>query len=75
MTLPEPSGPALLGFSGTGTGETTGAWVLSYCESYNLALHRPGLNGNSDKIESIDKAGQSKHGDPVAAFLEILHST
>jgi hypothetical protein len=47
------------------------AWVLlSYCESYNLALRRPGLNNSRDEI---DKVGQSNyHGDPAAALLEVL---
>lgn len=47
------------------------AWILlSYCESYNLALHRPGFNDSRDEV---DKVGQSNyHGDPAAALLEVL---
>lgn len=47
------------------------AWtLLSYCESHNLALHRPRFNDSRDEI---DKVGQSNyHGDPAAALLEVL---
>jgi len=47
------------------------AWILlSYCESYNLALYRPVFNDSRDEV---DKVGQSNyHGDPVAALLEVL---
>jgi hypothetical protein len=46
-------------------------WILSsYCESYDLALHRPVFNDSRDEI---DKVGQSNyHGDPAAALLEVL---
>ena len=46
-------------------------WILlSYCESHNLALHRPGFNISRDEV---DKVGQSNyHGDPAAALLEVL---
>ena len=41
-----------------------------YCESYNLALHHPGINDSRDEI---DKVGQSNyHGDPAATLFEVL---
>ena len=47
------------------------AWILlSYCESYDLAQHRPRFNDSRDEV---DKVGQSNyHGDPAAALLEVL---
>jgi len=47
------------------------AWILlSYCESYNLALRHSGFNNSRDEV---DKVGQSNyHGDPAAALLEVL---
>jgi hypothetical protein len=47
------------------------AWILlSYCEPFNFALHRPGFDDSRDEI---DKVGQSNyHGDPAAALLEVL---
>ena len=47
------------------------AWILlSYCESYDLAQHRPGFNDSRDEV---DKVGHSNyHGDPAAALLEVL---
>jgi hypothetical protein len=51
--------------------ERLAAWILlSCCESYNLGLHRLGINDSRDEI---DKVGQSNyHGDPAAALLEVL---
>jgi hypothetical protein len=63
-------------FARTGTAAAKGQLhrsyylISSYCESYNLALHRSGFNDSRDEIDKV--RWSNYHSDPSAALPEVL---